>query len=298
MGEIEDLRLFLAVATEGSFVGAARTLGMPPPSVTRGIAALEDRLGVQLFVRTTRKVALTSAGAAYAARVRPVVDDLQSATEELREKHGDTAGLIRLTAPVAFGAQLLPDIIAPFRILYPNITFSVALSDSFVDSVDDSFDLAIRISSPPREVLSIWRKIRKVDRVLAASPMYLAQAGSPTQPADLSQHSCIAHDGAAMNEIWELSSGNDRHRVRAGNIIAGNNAALLAGLARNGQGIVMLPRFMISDDLNAGRLVHVLPQWAPADLWLTLYYPPYDRLPIRLSQFSDFIANYVSQMEF
>lgn len=298
MGEIEDLRLFLAVAREGSFVGAARSLGTTPPSVTRGIAALEDRLGVQLFVRTTRRVSLTSAGADYAARVGPVVQDLQLAAEELRDRHGETAGLIRLTAPLALGPRLLPDIIGQFRVLYPQVTFSVALSDSFVDSVDDSFDLAIRISRPPREVLSIWRKIRKVDRILAASPSYLAASGAPRSPGDLAAHSCIAHDGAAMSETWELCRGDELHRVRAGRVMAGNNAALLAGLARNGQGIVMLPRFMLAEDLAAGKLVQVLPDWAPPDLWLTLYYPPYDRLPARLGRFSDFVDRHVSQLEF
>lgn len=298
MGEIEDLRLFLAVAREKSFIGASRSLGMTPPSVTRGIAALEDRLGVQLFVRTTRRVSLTSAGAAYAARIEPVVQDLQSATEELRERHGETAGLIRLTAPLAFGANILPDIIGQFRILYPNVTFSVSLSDKFVDSVDDSFDLAIRISRPPREVLSIWQKIRKVDRVMAASPQYLARCGTPKDPEDLSRHSCIAHDSDAMAETWELVSGDRVRRVRAGQVIAGNNAALLAGLARNGQGIVMLPRFMLTDALASGKLVEVLSDWTAPDLWLTLYYPPYDRLPAKLTRFSNFIAQHVNDLIF
>jgi len=298
MGEIEDLRLFLAVAREGSFIGASRALNMTPPSVTRGIAALEARLGVQLFVRTTRRVSLTSAGATYAARVGPVVQDLQLATEELRERHGETAGLIRLTAPLAFGARLLPDIIGQFRVLHPGVTFSVALSDRFVDTVDDSFDLAIRISRPPKEVLSIWRKIRKVSRILAASPIYLATHGTPQHPDDLSRHSCIAHDSGAMGEMWELTSGAALQRVRAGQVVAGNNAALLAGLARNGQGIVLLPRFMLMEDLSAGRLVQVLEDWTPPDLWLTLFYPPYDRLPARLTRFSDFVANHVDQLDF
>lgn len=293
MGEIEDLRLFLAVAREGSFIGAARSLGMTPPSVTRGIAALEDRLQVQLFVRTTRRVSLTSAGASYAARIGPVVQDLQLATDELRERHGDTAGLIRLTAPLAFGSRLLPDLIAQFRVLYPNVTFSVTLSDRFVDSVDDGFDLAIRISRPPREVLSIWRKICKVERVLAASSTYLADKGTPKHPDDLTAHSCLAHDSDALGETWELARGKQSCRVRAGSIVAGNNATLLAGLARNGQGIVLLPRFILADDLARGSLVQILPDWAAPDLWLTLYYPPYDRLPARLSQFSDFVANHV-----
>ncbi|MEI4488317.1 LysR family transcriptional regulator [Frigidibacter sp. MR17.14] len=294
MGEIEELRVFLAVAGEQSFVGAARLLGLPPPSVTRSIAALEDRLGLQLFIRTTRRVSLTPAGADYAAQVDPLLASLGRATETLRERHGDTAGRIRLNAPIAFGSEALPGIIAQFRILHPQVDFSVVLSDIFVDSVDDSFDMAIRISQAPREVSSIWRKICKVDRVLAAAPGYLAAQGRPEAPADLAAHVCIAHDGLARAEIWELSQGEETHRHRAGASLAANNAGLMAGLARAGQGIVLLPRFMIEDDLRAGTLEQVLPDWQPPQLWLTLYYPPLERIPARLNLFSEHVVQSVT----
>lgn len=296
MGEIEDLRLFLAVARARSFVGAARAMAMTPPSVTRAIAALEDRLGVQLFVRTTRRVSLTAAGAAYAARVTPLVRDLALANDELRERHGETAGLIRLNAPMTFGLRVLPDILAQFRVLYPGVTFSVTLTDRFVDSVDDSFDLAIRISRPPRDTLSIWRKICRVERILAASPHYLKRQGIPQHADDLAQHACIAHDSDAQAETWELRAGSTLRRIRAGGHIATNNGDLMAGLAESGEGIVLLPRFMLEAGLSSGRVQQILPDWIPPELWFTLYYPPYDRLPVRLTQFSDFVADYVTRV--
>lgn len=291
MGEIEELRVFLAVAEEQSFVGAARALGLPPPSVTRSIAALEDRLGLQLFIRTTRKVSLTPAGADYAAEVEPLLRSLGHATETLRERHGDTAGLIRLNAPIAFGSEALPGIVAQFRTLHPQVNFSIVLSDSFVASVDDSFDMAIRISQAPREVLSIWRKICKIDRVLVASPAYVAANGLPGHARDLEHHICIAHDPQGRSETWELEAGGEKYRHRAGGVLAVNNAALMAGLARSGQGIVLLPRFMVEADLANGTLLHLLPDWTPPQLWLTLYYPPLERLPARLSLFSEHVVN-------
>lgn len=297
MGEIEELRVFLAVAQEQSFVGAARVLGLPPPSVTRSVAALEDRLGLQLFIRTTRRVSLTPAGADYAAQVGPLLGDLGRATEALRERHGDTAGLIRLNAPIAFGAEPLPAIIASFRGLHPQVTFSVALSDSFVASVDDSFDLAIRISQAPKEVSGIWRKICPVDRVLAASRRYLETFGTPTHPRDLGAHVCIAHDPQGRGETWDLTSGTERHHLHAGHDLAANNAALMAGLARAGQGIVLLPRFIIAADLASGALVQLLPDWTPPQLWLTLYYPPLDRLPARLNLFSEHVVQCITAAE-
>lgn len=298
MGEIEELRVFLAVAEEQSFVGAARALGLPPPSVTRSVAALEDRLGVQLFIRTTRRVSLTPAGASYAAEVDPLLHALGRATETLREQHGDTAGLIRLNAPLAFGTQTLPGIISQFRILHPQVNFSVVLSDSFVASVDDGFDMAIRISQAPREVLSIWRKICPIDRVLVASPAYLKGYGQPRHARDLDAHVCIAHDAQARSETWELETiTGETHRVRAGGVLAANNAALMSELARAGQGIVLLPRFMLETDLSRGTLVHLLPEWRPPQLWLTLYYPPLERLPARLSLFSDHVVASVTRVE-
>lgn len=288
MGEIEDLRVFLAVAREGSFIGAARALAMTPPAVTRAIAGLEDRLGVQLFIRTTRRVSLTPAGAAHAARTGPLVEALHRADEELREQSGEISGLIRLNAPLVLSAQLLPDLIAQFRILHPQVRFSVTLSDAFVDTVDDGFDVAIRISAPPREVSGIWRKICRIDRVLAAAPSYLALQGAPEHPGALEDHICIAHDSHAQSETWVLERDGEVHRIRAGAVLAANNAAFMRGLARQGEGIVLLPRFVVEDDLRAGTLRQVLPDWSPPELWLTLYYPPLDRIPARLKLFSGY----------
>ncbi|WP_138470868.1 LysR family transcriptional regulator [Poseidonocella sp. HB161398] len=295
MGEIEELRVFLAVAREASFAGAARTLGLPAPSVTRAVAALEARLGVQLFLRTTRRVSLTPAGADYAAQVAPLLEGLGSAAEELRERHGDLAGLIRLNAPIGFGAETLPAAIASFRREHPQVTFSVLLSDSFVDSVDDSFDLAIRISVAPRDAASIWRRICRVDRILAAAPDYLEARGVPAHPDDLADHACIGHDVRARGESWELRRDGAVARIRAGAELAANNAALMAGLALAGQGIVMLPRFMLEADLDRGALVRVLPGWQPPELWLTLYYPPLERIPARLKLFSEHVERHVTQ---
>ncbi|TMV41933.1 LysR family transcriptional regulator, partial [Thioclava sp. BHET1] len=172
----------------------ARRLGLPAPSVTRAIAMLEERLGVQLFIRTTRRVSLTPAGATYADEVDPLLKTLRQATEALKERHGDVSGLVRLNAPIAFGAETLPSLIAEFRILHPQVTFAIVLSDSFVESVDASFDLAIRISQAPREVSGIWRKICAVERVMVAAPLYLAGRGTPEHQRDLENHSCLAHD--------------------------------------------------------------------------------------------------------
>ncbi len=295
MGDLEAIRVFLAVAAQRSFVAAARQLAMTPPSVTRTVSALEDRLGVQLLLRTTRQVSLTTAGAAYAARVGPLVASLQEAAEDLRESQGQTSGRIRINAPMSMGERMLPEVISQFRTLYPQVTVSLVLTDRLIDIVAEPVDLAIRISAPPRDKLTIWRRICRVRRIFVASPQYLSARGTPAVADDLGRHACLGYDAEAGPELWDLRRGSRRARITAGQIVSSNNGDLIARLAVNGEGIAMLPRFIVEDDLAAGRLRQVLPDWAPPELWLTLYYPPYERLPTRLATFSDFFETYVTE---
>lgn len=294
-GDLEAIRVFLAIAQHHSFVAAARELGMSPPAVTRMIGALEQKLGVQLLLRTTRQVSLTSAGAAYAARVGPLAAALDEAAEDLRAGQGAVSGRIRINAPMSMGERLLPDVVSQFRTLYPQVAVALTLTDRLVDVVAEKVDLAIRISGPPTDKLTIWRKICRVHRVLVAAPAYLAGNGDPAEPEDLARHVCLAYDAESGPETWDLGRAGRRRRITAGEALSSNNGDLIAKLATNGEGVALLPRFIVDDHLASGALRLVLPEWTPPELWLTLYYPPYDRLPARLSVFSDFFETYVTE---
>ena len=295
MGELESLRIFLGVAEQRSFTGAARQLGMTPASVTRAVAALEERLGVQLLLRTTRQVSLTSAGAVYAARVAPLVKGIAEAASETMEAQGITSGLIRVSAPMSLGLKVLPAVMSQFATLYPQTHVALTLSDSFVDIVEDDYDLAIRISGPPSDKSTIWRKVCRVPRLLVAAPAYLTQLGTPEKPEDLPGFSCLSYSQDAGIETWELSKGASHRSHRAKGGFSANNGDFLARLAVNGEGIALLPRFIVEDDLRSGRLVEVLPDWSAPEIWLTLYYPPYAQLPLRVATFSDFFEHYVKE---
>ena len=296
MPDLIDIRIFLEVARQRSFVAAARQLSLTPPTVTRAVGALEESLGVQLLLRTTRQVTLTSAGAVYAARVAPLVKEFDLAAEELREQQGETSGLIRLNAPLSLGQQILPDVMTGFRVEHPNAAISLTLTDQFIDIVAGGFDLAIRISAPPSDKSTIWRKICPVRRLLVVAPGYIARFGEPETPDDLDPAHCIGFDAEALSETWELSKGGKVRRLRAGQALVGNNGDLVARLAENGQGVALLPYFIVEDALKEERLVQVLPDWEPPQLWLTLYYPPYDRLPGRVARFSSFFEDYVTRV--
>lgn len=293
MGELESIRVFLTVAELESFAGAARRLGMTPASVTRTVAALEDKLDLQLLVRTTRQVSLTSAGALYAARVAPLAEGLAQAVTETREAQGMTTGRIRISAPLSLGLEVLPTVLSQFATLHPQTHVAVHLSDSFVDIVEEDFDLAIRVSGPPSDTSTIWRKICKVPRVLVASAEYIGANGQPKSPEELTEFSCLSYQSDAREEVWELSKNAVQVKHKVTGALSANNGDLLAQLALNGEGITLLPRFIVARDLEAGRLVQVLPEWEISEIWLTLYYPPYNQLPLRVAAFSDIFEQHV-----
>lgn len=295
MGELEAIRTFLTVADQSSFSAAARLLGMTPASVTRTISALEEQLGVQLLLRTTRKVSLTSAGAAYAARVAPLVEGLARATEETRDLQKVTAGSIRVSAPMSLGMKVLPTVLSQFSIMHPRTSVAIELSDRFVDILQENYDLAIRISGPPTDKSTIWRKIRPVSRLLVAAPSFLARHGTPKVPEDLTTLECLSYHDQSKTETWELSRPGQVRTVEARGRFSINNGDFLCKLAIAGEGIALLPRFIVDEELRAGKLVEVLPGWNTPEIWLTLYYPPYEQLPLRVATFSDFFEAFIKE---
>jgi DNA-binding transcriptional LysR family regulator len=295
MGELEAIRTFLTVADQSSFSAAARLLAMTPASVTRTVSALEEQLGVQLLLRTTRKVSLTSAGAAYAARVAPLVEGLARATEETRDLQKVTAGSLRVSAPMSLGMKVLPTVLSQFSIMHPRTSVAIELSDRFVDILQENYDLAIRISGPPTDKSTIWRKIRPVSRLLVAAPSFLARHGAPKLPEDLTTLECLSYHDQSKTETWELSRPGQVRTVEARGRFSINNGDFLCKLAIAGEGIALLPRFIVDEELRAGKLVEVLPGWNTPEIWLTLYYPPYEQLPLRVATFSDFFEAFIKE---
>ncbi|MBO3759302.1 LysR family transcriptional regulator [Ciceribacter sp. L1K22] len=293
MGELESIRTFLTVAEQKSFSAAARLLGTTPASVTRTVAALEERLGLQLLLRTTRQVSLTSAGAVYAARVAPLAEGLAKATEETRDLQKVTTGSLRISAPMSLGLKVLPPILSQFALVHPGTTVAVDLSDRFVDIVEEDYDLAIRISGPPTDKSTIWRKICPVPRVLVASSGYVAINGRPERPEDLVNHQCLSYDDRTQTETWSLTRAGATRTIEAKGRFSVNNGDFLMRLALAGEGITLLPRFIVEDDLAAGRLVTLLDDWKAPEIWLTLYYPPYEHLPLKVATFSEFFEAFV-----
>ena len=301
MQDIKALRVFLKVAELTSFAAAARALGMTPASVTRIVARLEADLGNQLFVRTTRQVALTSVGALVAARYRPIVDDFDQVTQEITRASRPDQGRLSINAPLSLGLRLLPDLCNGFRLAYPNIALDLRLTDTLVDILDDPCDLAIRISGPPSDKSTIWRKICEVPRHAVAAPGLFERMARPTQPEGLDPGVCMSYSARGTPEVWTFRQGALRRTVTAGSSILSNNGDFLYEMAVHGNGIAVLPGFIVAGGLSRGDIEPVLPEWSIAPLWLTLFYPPYEALPPLVATFSDFFEAYlrdVSALDF
>ena len=292
MNDYKALKTFLLAAEKRNFAQVARELDLTPAAVTRAIAALEDDLGMQLFVRTTRQVSLTTDGAVFAAQIKPAVEALENARKDVRNAHKADQGCLRISAPTWFGKAVLPPILSGFRRLNPKISFEISLSDELVNIVDDDYDLAIRISSQPSDKFTIWRKIRVVPRILVAAPA--SRYAEMRHPSELTSDDCLAYSDESRGENWVLSDGVSSMTISAGRAFSANNGEVLADMAADGAGVAMLPGFHVSAPLRTGRLVQVLRGWAPADRWLPLDCPPYQALPPRIASFSKFFEEQVA----
>lgn len=292
-GRFERLQTFVEVAENTGFSQAARKLNLSPPVVTRHVAELEEELGVQLFVRTTRSVSLTQAGCRYLDEVRPLLQRMHEADEMVRAEQFGLSGTLRVNAPMSFGQAFLPKVISRFRILHHAVSVQLTLDDRFIDIMDGGFDMALRISAPPKDKSSIWRKLCLVPRVLVASPDYVLQKGRPESAGDLIDHDCLGYAGADGFASWKLQSGRKSIEVTQFAFTC-NNGEVLADLAMMGQGITLLPQFIVADALSQGKLMHILPGYNAPDIWLSVFYPSYDRLSAKVSAFTDFIADAIT----
>ncbi|MCA0998253.1 LysR family transcriptional regulator [Alloyangia pacifica] len=297
MQTIKPIRVFLEVVEQGSFAGAARSLRMTPASITRIIAQLEEDLGQQLLLRTTRQVSLTGAGAMVAARYRPVLEEFDRVTEEVTRTTRPDRGRLAINAPMSFGMRLMPGLVANFRLAYPHIALDVHLTDVLVDILEADCDLAIRISDPPADKSTIWRRICHVPRQVVAAPSLFDRIPRPKAPEELLPEHCLSYGHGGVAETWTFTRGGQRRTLRAGTGVTSNNGEFLYEMALSGNGIVNLPDFLVRDGLASGALEVVLPEWQLPPLNLMLYYPPYEKLPPLVGTFTDFFEAYIRDID-
>lgn len=297
-GQIERVKVFICVAELSSFAETARSMKLARSAVTRHVSELEDTLGVQLLVRTTRKVSLTAAGQLYLDRVRPLVVELQQADELIKHQHGTLSGDLRISVPVSFGLQFLPSALNTFRAANPDLNLKIDLTDRFIDIVKEGYDMALRISGPPSDVSTIWRKIAPIPRKIVASPDYVARKDRIDHPRDMHGHDVLHYSHYAGGATWQLSRRDGEETIvqTFRREFEANSGDLIVAMAVDGAGITMMPAFMVAEHLESGRLVEILPEWNAPEIWVTAYYPPYERLPAKVAAFTKFVERAVSSL--
>jgi len=293
MIELKPIRVLRAVSDLRSFSLAARDLNMAAASVTRIIAQLEKDLGTQLLVRTTRQVSLTSAGATVLARYRPLLEGFDQVTQAIQSANQPDKGHLRLTAPVSLGVALLPRVISGFRLAYPNISVEINFTDTLIDVIDANCDLAVRVSGPPTDKSTIWRKLCEVPRQMIAAPSLFDRIPKPLHPRELNPTFLMSYSSTGHPETWELSNVGSERSVQASTKVISNNGDFLYALAVAGDGICVLPDFISGTGLEQGEVITVLPDWQITSLWLTLYYPPYEKLPPIVGTFAEYFESFV-----
>lgn len=275
MASFDLIRLFLAVADERSFTQAARRLEITPTAVSKGIRALEKKHGVPLFARTTRKVALTEAGASLLAALKPAVSQIDDAFRELGRFQSHPSGHLRLAAPRSLGFLVARVLVPRMRLACPDLTFELSLDDGLADLVASGYDAGIRLGQAVAQDMVAIRLSRPLPWSIVAAPRYFEQYGVPERPQDLLRHQTLRYRFPTSGRLppWRLKEAEGELLLDTGALLTANDTRMIGEWARQGMGIAYLPDLEIEDDVQGGRLVRVLTQFVPETSGLFLYFP-------------------------
>jgi DNA-binding transcriptional LysR family regulator len=295
MDKLANMQAFAAVGQSGSFSAAARKLHLANSVVSKRVKDLEDYLGVQLFLRTTRKVSLTENGYSYLEYVQQFLDEMNEVENRLRFKTENPSGKIRLAAPLSFGIQYLGPALASFLDKYPDVSVQTFLSDRRVDLVQEGYDLALRVGALEDSSL-IARKLSSCRRVVCASPDYFEKHDRPQTPKDLKEHNCMSYLNVADGKAWPFVTDGKKHWQSVSGRFSSDNGELLYEAALEGCGVVQLPTFISGEALKKGRLVSVLEQYEEPDFHIYAVYQHTRHLSVKIRTLIDHFVHCFQQV--
>lgn len=291
--DLNDIVIFTKVVETKSFTGAADQLGLPKSTVSRKLAQLEERLGVRLVQRTTRKLALTDIGHAYYERCARIVADVAAAEQVVTDMQATPRGRLRVTAPADLSMRYVGSIVAGFIAQHPEINVELEASDRVVDLIEEGFDVAVRFGALPESTL-IARRLCTIRGVLCASPDYLARRGTPRTIEELEEHDRVLFTPSTRIQSWTLGNGEQSYEFGRPARFASNNVGAVYEAVLSGAGIAVLTDFIVYSGCSGGGLAYVLPEWSGRPVEVNAVYPARQNVPPRLSLFLDHLATALS----
>jgi DNA-binding transcriptional LysR family regulator len=291
MDRLTSLTAFVRVVDSGGFSAAGRRLNMSTTTVSNHIQSLEDRLGVRLLHRTTRKVSLTEVGKAYYDRCTQILADLEQADEIAGALQSMPRGTLRIHT-VSVIIPFIAPLVAEFLSAYPDMKVDLTMGERSIDLIDEGFDIAIRLTPPPDSSL-IVRSLATWRHVLCCSPSYLEKHRPLQQLSELADHNCVRFALYPFEDGWHFTDRTGAPvSVRISGNLTANSGDTLRRAALHGIGILLAPGFLIADDLEAGRLVRLLPEYRPVEFALNAVYPHRHHLSAKVRSFIDLLVHY------
>lgn len=291
MDRVTSMKVFVHAASLGSFSAAARHLDMSPAMATKHINALELRLGIKLFHRSTRQLRLTEAGSKYLEACLRILPEIDEAEADAASQQVQASGLLRMNVPLSFGTRYVAPLLAEFSLRHPDVIIELGLSDAQLDLIVGNWDLAIRVGKLADSDLQT-RQLGDSDMLVCATPTYLAQHGTPKTLTDLLQHNCLSYTLSAMQgkEQWAFGHEGTLRIPIHGNLHANNGDALLAA-ALAGQGIIYQPHFIVAKAIESGALVALTLDKPTMRLGgIHILYPPDRRPPAKVRVMIDYLV--------
>lgn len=297
LDKLQAMRAFTQVVAHRGFAAAGRQMGLSRSAVNKLVAQLEQELGVQLLHRTTRLVQPTEAGRAFYERCLDILSDVAEAEQAVAQLQAEPRGVLRLNAPMSFGVLHLSPLLAEFMAHYTQVAVRLTLEDRFVDPIAEGYDLVVRIGPPVESNSLIVQAVTTVHQIICAAPAYLEAHPAPSHPHELTHHVCLEYGYQVTGSAWHLTAGQEVLRVPVAGRLCANNGQVLRDAALQGLGLALLPQFIVADDLAAGRLLPLLPDYPAPVIQLSVLYPVNRHLSVKVRLLIDWLEQRFRQAE-
>ncbi|MFY9512805.1 MAG: LysR family transcriptional regulator [Rubrivivax sp.] len=294
-----EIELFVQVAELGSLSRAAEALSLSNAAASRHLAALESRLAARLVQRNTRRLFLTEVGEAFYRRCRPLLAEWREAEAEVNETTLRPSGLLRVSASLSFCMVHLAPLLPAFTARYPELRVELVSANRYHDLIDNGIDVAVRTREVEADSNITVRRLAETRRILAASPQYLQRQGTPQQPADLERHKLLLYTYAKHPDQLRFTTRDGGvTTLSVQGLLASNDGQVLRAAALAHLGILVQPRYILHEDIVAGRLVPVLDDWDLPRLTINLAYQSRQHLPAKVRCFIDFLVEHFARMDY